>query len=78
MPEMQNLGKVQDSPYLRDAHEEEMTSDCTCGILGLDIRKKFFTDRVIMHWSRLPREMVELPSLGLLKRHVDVVLRGMV
>lgn len=32
-----------------------------------DIRKKFFTVRVMRHWNRLPREAVDIPSLGVLK-----------
>ena len=30
----------------------------------LDIRKKFFAIRVARHWNRLPRKMVNVPSLG--------------
>ncbi|KFQ51711.1 hypothetical protein N334_04575, partial [Pelecanus crispus] len=33
----------------------------------LDIRKKFFTMRVVKHWHRLPREVVEAPSLATLQ-----------
>ena len=44
------------------------------GSFRLDIRRKFFTQRVVMHWNRLPKEVVDAPSLQAFNARLDVAL----
>ncbi|PKU39426.1 hypothetical protein llap_10267 [Limosa lapponica baueri] len=44
----------------------------------LDSRKKFFTVRVVKPWNRLPREVVDAPSLEVFKARLDGTLSNLV
>ncbi|KFP10186.1 hypothetical protein Z169_11979, partial [Egretta garzetta] len=48
------------------------------GRFRLDIRKKFFTMRVVKHGNRLPREAVEAPSLEAFKARLDGALSNLI
>lgn len=48
------------------------------GRFRLDIRKSFFTERLVKHWNGLPRDMVKSPSLKAFKRRVNMAPRNMV
>ena len=48
------------------------------GRFRLDIRGKFFTKRMVMHWNRLPKEVVDSPTLEAFKARLDVALGSLV
>ena len=79
--------------YLKGAYKQEgewlfmrVDSDRTKGNgfklrqrkFRLDIRKNFFTHRVVMHQNRLPKEVVDAPSLEAFKARLDVALGSLV
>lgn len=41
----------------------------------MDVGKKLFVERAVVHWNGPSREVVESPSLGIFKKPVDVALR---
>ena len=47
------------------------------GRLGL-VLGRISLKNVVKHWNKLPREMVDSPSLEVFKRRADVALRDMI
>ncbi|KFW03459.1 hypothetical protein N326_12362, partial [Eurypyga helias] len=48
------------------------------GRCRLDIKKKFFPERMVRHWNKLPREAVDGPSLEVFKARLDEALNNLV
>ncbi|KFW66269.1 hypothetical protein AS28_13771, partial [Pygoscelis adeliae] len=48
------------------------------GRFRLDVRRMFFTMRVVIHWHRLPREVVDAPSLEVFKARLDRALSNLI
>jgi len=53
--------------------------DCSKeGRFRLDIKKNFFIISMVKHWNRLPREVVEAPSLETFKVRLDGALSNLI
>ncbi|KFQ70430.1 hypothetical protein N335_13233, partial [Phaethon lepturus] len=50
----------------------------TEGRFRQDRRKKCFTMKVVKHWPRLPREIVDAPSLATFQVRLDGALRNLI
>jgi len=48
------------------------------GRFRLDIRRKFSMQGVVTHWNRLPKEVVDAPSLETFKAKLDAALGSLV
>jgi len=44
------------------------------GRFRLEIRKKFWTVRVVRHWQKLPSEVVAAPSMAMFEARLDGAL----
>ena len=44
----------------------------------MDIREKSFTVRLVRPWNRLPRDVVDAPSLETLKARLDKALGNLI
>ena len=53
-------------------------NEAASGKFSLNIRKRFFTERVVGHWNRLPTQVVTAPNVSELKEHLDDSLSHMV
>ena len=48
------------------------------GRFRLDIGREFFIQRVVMHWNRLPKEIMDALSMEAYKARLDVVLGSLI
>ena len=48
------------------------------GRFRLDVKAKFFTERMVRCWNRLPREVVDVLSLEVFKARLDGPLGSLV
>ncbi|KAK4826671.1 hypothetical protein QYF61_010680 [Mycteria americana] len=64
--------KAKLAPGARSCNKKRSAWVCS----GLDIRKHLFTERLVKHWNRLPREVVDAPCLSVFERHLDNALKN--
>ena len=73
--------------YLKGAHKQEGNQLFTWVDGGfklkgrrfrIDVRGKFFTERVVRCWHRMPRETVVVPSLDMFKAKLNVALGSLI
>ncbi|KAK4824134.1 hypothetical protein QYF61_010757 [Mycteria americana] len=58
---------------------EKGLKDLMCLCVGvLDIRGNLFPMKTVKHWKRLPREVVQSPSLEVFKTQLDEALSNLV
>ena len=65
--------KVREGLFIRECSDTTKGNNFKLkeGRFRLDNRKKFFTVRVVRHWTRLHREIVDIPSLQVFKAGLD-------
>lgn len=57
----------------RMTQPQDVSGDSQMGYQG-----KFLAEKLVKQWKRLPKEVLELPSLEVYKKHVDVAPKDMV
>lgn len=86
--EGKTFGRASDTFQYQKGLQEGWSSTLNKGLQGvmtlnwecrfrLEVGKKFFTERVLRHWNKLPREAIGVPYLKYLKARVDGALSNL-